>query len=207
MNLTFAPKAAEQRYKADIAAGSLKLRESRHIAALLLKGVNSEEWREAIVTNNVLQAKNLATAERFGRLIRARLETMGPELWTLVRDGSGTVATHAVFAAAVKHSRLLRDFLALVVADQYRTFRPALSHKLFDDYLDGCRERDPEMPQWQDVTRRRVRSSVFQMLAQAGYLDSTRSLNLQTVHVADQVVRYLTSHDEKMILRCLQVSP
>ena len=47
---------------------------------------------------------------------------MGPDLWRLVRDGKGSVATHAVLAAAVKHSPLLGDFLDLVVREQYRLF-------------------------------------------------------------------------------------
>jgi hypothetical protein len=37
--------------------------------------------------------------------------TMGPPLWKLVRDGERGVAIHAVFAAAVKHSPLLGDFM------------------------------------------------------------------------------------------------
>ena len=39
---------------------------------------------------------------------------MGPDVWILVRDGHGWVATHAVFSAAVKHSPLLGDFLLFV---------------------------------------------------------------------------------------------
>ena len=113
-----------------------------------------------------------------------------------MRDGKGDVATHAVLAAAVKHSPLLGDFLDLVVREQYRLFATALSNKLWDDYLDGCRERDPDMPQWNESTRSRLRSSVFQMLAQAGYIENTRSLKLQTVHIAAPVLRYLQSHDE-----------
>jgi hypothetical protein len=195
------------RYKADITAGALKLPESRLIADLLLRQVDAEGWKDAIVTKNVLQARNPATARRLTTLIRTRLETMGPELWKLVRDGKGTVAAHAVLAAAVKHSLLLGDFLEIVVAEQYRLFSPALSPKLFADYLEGCRERDPEMPQWNETTRRRLRSSVFQMLAQAGYIENTRSLKLQTVHVADQVLRYLKSNKEDYVLRCIQVAP
>ena len=79
------------------------------------------------MSENVLQARSPATARRLTKLIRGRLETMGPDLWKLVRDGNGTVATHAVFAAAVKHSPLLGDFLDLVVGEQYRLFSPALS--------------------------------------------------------------------------------
>jgi hypothetical protein len=198
---------AEHRYRADITAGALKLRESRVIADLLLHHVDADGWKDAIATKNILQARNSATAERLTRLIRARLETMGPDLWTLVRDAKGGVATQAVFAAAVKHSRLLGDFMGIVVGEQYRLFSTALTSGLWDDYLEGCRERDSDMPFWSDTTRRRLRSSVFQMLAQAGYVENTRSLRLQTVHIADQVLRYLKTNNEKYVLRCIQVAP
>ncbi len=46
------------RYKADITAGALKLPESRLIADLLLRQVDAEGWKDAIVTKNVLQARN-----------------------------------------------------------------------------------------------------------------------------------------------------
>ena len=195
------------RYRADITAGSLKLPESRLIADLLLRQVDVEGWKDAILTKNVLQARNPATARRLTKLIRGRLEALGPDLWKLVRDGKGTVAIHAVFGAAVKRSPLLGDFLEIVVAEQYRLFSPVLSHKLFADYLEGCRERDPEMPQWNETTRRRLRSSVFQMLAQAGYIENTRSLKLQTVHIAEQVLHYLKANREEYVLRCIQVAP
>lgn len=197
----------EMRYRADIAAGALKLPESRIIADLLLHEVNAAGWKDAIVERNILQARNPATAIRLTRLIRDRLETMGPDLWTMVRDGTGSVATHAVFAAAVKHSPLLGDFLELVVVEQYRLFGTALTNKMFADYLDSCRERDPDMPIWNESTRRRLRSSVFQMLAQAGYIENTRSLKLQTIHFAEQVLRYLKANHEDCVLRCIQVAP
>ena len=53
----------------------------------------------------------------------------------------------------------------------------------------------------------RLRSSVFQTLAQAGYVENTRTLKLQTVHVAEQVLRYLKANDEEYVLRCIQVAP
>jgi hypothetical protein len=198
---------AEMRYKADITAGALKLPESRIIADVLLREVDAGGWKDAIVKRNVLQARSPATAIRLTKLIRGRLETMGPDLWKMVRDGKGGVATHAVFAAAVKHSPLLGDFLKLVVAEQYKVFGKALSNKMFADYLEGCRERDPDMPQWNETTRRQLRSSVFQMLAQAGYIENTRSLKLQTVHVSEQLLRYLKANHEDYVLHCIQVAP
>lgn len=199
-------EATESRYKGDITAGSLKVPESRVIAGLLLRGVGADGWKDAIVTQNVLKARTPATATRLAKLIRGRLETMGADLWKLVRDGKGNVATHAALAAAVKHSPLLGDFLNLVVAEQHRAFGKSLSNKMWDDYLHGCRGRDPDMPEWSESTRKRLRSSVFQTLAQAGYVENTRTLKLQPVHVADPVVRYLTDHGEEYVLRCLRVA-
>jgi hypothetical protein len=195
------------RYRADITAGSLKVTESRCIADLLLHKVDADGWTDAIVKRNILQARTPATAQRLARLIKSRLEPMGPDLWKLVRDGKGSVATHAVFAAAVKQSPLLGDFLGMVVADQYRRFGKTISNKMFADYLDGCRERDPLMPAWTEETWERIRSSVFQMLAQAGYIENTRTLKLQTVHIADPVLQCLKANGEDYVLRCLQVAP
>ncbi len=194
------------RYQTDLTAGSLKVAESRIIADLLLRDTGDSGWRTALFDDNVLQARSPMTAKRLRTLIRPRLETMGPGLWQLVRDGSGIVATHACLAAAVKRSPLLGDFLDLVVREQVRLFAPALSNRLWEDYLEGCRGRDPEMPQWSTSTILRLRSSVFQILAQAGYVEDTRSLRLQTVHIAGEVLGYLREHEERYVLRCIQVT-
>src|SRR4051794_7806182 len=110
------------RYRADIAAGALKLAESRVIAALLIRGLSSQGWREAIYDRNILQSRSPASAERLTRLIRGRLELMDAELWGMVAEGDATVATHALLASAVKQSALLGDFLDLVVREQYKVF-------------------------------------------------------------------------------------
>jgi hypothetical protein len=195
------------RYRADITAGALKVTESRRIADLLLQGTNETGWKEALYNQNILQTRNPATARRLALLLRGRLGLMDADLWKLVRDGSSLVATHTCLAAAVKHSALLGDFLDLVVREQYQCYAEALSNKLWEEYIVDCRGRDPEMPQWSDSTIARLRSSVFQILAQAGYVENTRTLRLQTVHVASPVLDYLTDHHEHYVLRCLQVGP
>ncbi len=48
---------------------------------------------------------------------------------------------------------------------------------------------------------------VYQTLAQAGFLESTRTLRLQPVHVSPEVLGYLRDHHEEYVLRCIQVSP
>ena len=195
------------RYRSTIAAGSLKVAESRTIADLLLRGVHAHDWRTELVEKNVLQIRSLETAARLGQLLRARLELMQPALWEMVRDGSALLATHACLAAAVKHSLLLGDFLDIGVREQYRLFRPALSNPIWEHFIEDCHDRDPVMPDWSESTVARLRATVFAILAQAGYVENTRTLKLQTVHIAREVLDYLHTHDEKYVLRCIGVRP
>ena len=195
------------RYRADITAGALKVTESRVIADLLLKQVDDDAWKAALGPDNLLQTRSPATARRLAHLIRNRLETMTSDLWTLVRNGNLTVATHACLAAAVKHSALLADFLDLVVQEQYRIFGEKLTYQMWEDFIDDCQNRDADLPEWSASTIERLRSSVFQTLQQAGYIDSTKTRRLQTMHIADEVVRYLDTHDEGSVLRCIQITP
>ena len=195
------------RYRATIAASSLKVAASRTIADLLLQGVNAHDWRTELVEKNVLQIRSPETAVRLGQLLRARLVLMQPALWEMVRDGSVPLATHACLAAAVKHSLLLGDFLDIAVREQYRLFRPALSNPIWEHFIEDCRNRDPGMSDWSESTVARLRSTVCAILAQAGYVENTRTLKLQTVHVAREVLNYLHEQDEKYVLRCIEVRP
>jgi len=195
------------RYSADLTAGSLKVRESRIIADLLLRAVSDDEWEDAIYGKNLLQTRSPATAKRLTRLLRNRLELMGPDLWLLVREGSGTIATHAALAAAVKHSHLLGDFLDTVVREQFRVFNETLPKKLFSEFLQDCRGREPDMPEFTETTLKKLQTTVYHILVQAGFLSDTRTLRLQKVHIATPVIGYLEEHGEDYVLRCIQVSP
>ena len=197
----------KNRYSADITAGALKVPESRIIAGLLLDGW-WPGWKDAIVKENVLQARSPATA--------TRLATPDPR--AAGDDGAGPVeagpgrqghASPPMPSSPPPSSTARCSATSSIWSSGSSTGCSARRCRtaIWDDYLDGCRGRDPDMPQWNESTRRRLRSSVFQMLAQAGYIENTRSLKLQTVHVAGQVLRYLKAHDEEYVLRCIQVAP
>ena len=87
-------------YTATITSASLRLRESRLIADLLLQRVSDEDWIQAIVEQNVLQMGSLKSIRRISRLLRARLEPLGEGLWRMVRYGGRELATQAAFAGA-----------------------------------------------------------------------------------------------------------
>lgn len=191
-------------YRADIAGGSLKVYESRIIADLLLHRLPAAEWKRAIELDNVLQKNSVATAKRQASLIKSRLKRMTPELWALVRDGTKPVATQALFAAAIAHSALLRDFLAYDVRDRFRAGNLALTRNHWRAYVATCLERDPEMSTWAVSTTDKLGDSVFQILTEVGLLSQGAQPVLQPVHYQAEVTAYLKAHGFDEVLRAMQ---
>jgi hypothetical protein len=193
-------------YTSTITSASLRLRDSRIVAALLLQGVSDSEWKKAILEQNALQMGSVETRKRLSGLLRARLEPLGEGVWKMVRDGEREQATQAAFASAIKNSRLLGDFMDLALREQRALFAKKLEYRMWNDYIAGCRGRDPDMPHWSDATIARLRSSVFSMLAEARYLENTRTLLLQNVFVDTQLAGLLKDQGETYILRCIEVA-
>jgi len=123
----------------------------------------------------------------------------------MVRDGGRDQSIQAAFPGAVRHSRLLGDFMDIALREQRALFAKKLENRVWSDYIAGCRGRDPEMPHWSDTTVAKLRSVVFSMLSEAEYLKDTRSLLLQNVFVDTQLAAYLRDRGETYVLRCMEV--
>lgn len=191
-------------YKADIAGGSLKLHESRIVADLLIRKVSIAEWKYAIETDNILQKTSIATAKRQASLIKKRLQTMTSEHWTIVRDGNKQLAIEALFAAAIKHSQLLQDFLDIEIRDFFRTGEARLTRSLWRNYVDRCRERDPDMSIWTQSTTDKLGDSAFQILTEVGLLSTGTKLVLQSVYYQTEIMDYLKARDCNNVIRAMQ---
>ena len=193
-------------YNAEISAGSLMLKESRIIANLLVDKVDEMAWYQAIIVNNVLQKKVPSTARRQATLLKKRLELMPAELWKMVIDGTKEVAIQALLAAAIKHSRLLGDFMDKVVRQHRKTFNNQLTVRDWENYLGECEHRDPSVSGWSESTRKKLGQVVFRILSEANYVDSTRSLKLIPVRVVPEIHNFLSKAKEDYVLRCMEVT-
>ena len=148
---------------------------------------------------------SVESSKRITQMLRARLEPLGEGLWQMVRDGGKEQASQAALAGAVKNSRLLGDFMDLAMREQRALFAKKLEYRMWKEYMAGCRGRDPDMPHWSDATVDRLRSAVFSMLAEVGYLKDTRSLLLQNVFLDADLANYLRDRGETYVVRCLEV--
>ena len=155
--------------------------------------------------DNVLQKGSPATAIRQARLIRFRLESINPVLWPLVADGGKEVATQVLFGAALKHSEVLSDFVRDVVADHLRRFEVSLSPREWERFLADCQARDPAVATWSESTRRKHLQVVLRILAEARYLESTKTLRLIQPHTHPAVASALKDAGEQRLLTLMEL--
>jgi hypothetical protein len=193
-------------YKANLTAGGLLVPESRKIADLMIREVDESVWRRTIQEENILQARSVASAIRKANLIRARLSLMTKELWLMVKTGDSTLSTQAIFATAIKHSRILGDYLDLVVRDQFRSLEDRLRPVLWEEFISSCKQRDPLMRDFPPSTAKKMRTMVHNILREVGYLTKSKRWELKKIEIVPELLDYLERKNETYILKCIQVS-
>ncbi len=140
------------------------------------------------------------------KVVKKRLEVIPRELWEIVASGTTEVAIQSLLAAAIKHSRLLGDFMLQVVRRHYKEFNVKLLPREWDSFIEECAHIDPTVESWSQSTKNKMGQVVYRILAEAGYLDNTRSLNVQPVMITPEVSKLLHAHKEEYILKCMEIA-
>lgn len=194
------------KYDSDLIGGSLQVREARVVAELLLDEVSQEEWTKAIQDENRLQKRTPETARRLGRALRQRLEKVEEPFWRALRDGDDEVATQVALVATLERNLLLVEFMEDVVRDAYRVHAESLELYQWLDFLEERSHRDPSIAEWSDNSKKKMGQIVFRILAEAGFLNSTRSRKLQNVVVRPEVDQLLDNSQRHRLKACLNAS-
>lgn len=193
-------------YNAEVSAGSLMLPESRRVAAFMLTCPDEAAWRKAFsLEENLLQKNKPATARRMARLIRNRLEGVDERTLQLVAKGEREVAIQVLLACAIKHSRLLGDFIRDVYRDRLRRMEIALDPRGWDNFLQECEHRDQTVSGWSQSTRKKIFQVVVRILAEAGYLDSTRRMRLTVPMLHPEALRHIKDAGWDDILAVMEI--
>ena len=107
-----------------------------------LKGAGFSEQQAEVLAE---ATRDLVAGEMVTKsFLQSELEKVSMRL--TIRMGTIAAVCVAALAAIIKHSPLVGDFLDLILREQFRLFAPRLTKAIWEDYLSGCRARDPEMP-------------------------------------------------------------
>lgn len=193
-------------YNAEISAGALLEKESKVIAQFLFEKADDSTWHQKLFIDNLLQKRSQPTIKRQSRLLRNRLETLFPAAWKMVIEGTSEESTQILLAGAIKHSRLLGDFLIKVVKEHNRLFRNQLSLREWGKFLEECVQIDSQVGAWSQSTQRKLGQVTFRILAEAKIIDNTRSLKILPFFLNPEVKRLLMKNNETYVLKCLEIT-
>lgn len=192
-------------YNAEISAGSLMLAESRKLARFMLSDPSEANWRKALVEENILQKRSPATATRQARLIRNRLQLLDKQALELIAARESEVAMQMLLLASMKHSQILRDFVSDVVVAHVKQLEPELSVRDWDAFLIECSHRDASVEAWSISTKEKLLQVIIRVLAEAKYIDSTRSLKIQRAQLHPEIRSYLSERGEKRMIELMEL--
>jgi hypothetical protein len=202
------PQASLKNHKAylgDLIGGSLMIREGQIVAELLLKKPSQDEWLDAIVNQNILQKRSDASAKRNASTIKKRLESLSDEFLTQLAFGSAELSSQLMFAATLIQSTMLADFMRDVVLDAKRMFRDLIDSNDWVAFWEDRSRLFPEFAQMTESSTYKIGQVVFKVLADAGYIESTRNKKLQNVYLLPEVKSLLADMQREDIVAAMEV--
>jgi len=194
-------------YKTDLAGVALKPQESRIIAGWLLGRygvVNDDSWMKLIYVENEVQIRGRSTLRRQSNLLKARLGLVSADVLQLIADGSYRETIHACLAAAIKHSRVLGDFMDSVLRREYASGGRELDLYHWRTFLEACKLRDPNMGDWSPASSIRIRTTVMSILHEADLVDRGKPVKIKAPSYEKAVVEILERDQEDWCLRCMR---
>lgn len=185
----------DTRYALSFTSGTLLMREALIAAPIYLREQDWVAARELIEDDNFLQARTVASGHRFARETAQRLAVLSDAELELLIEATATERGHLLWAAACRRYDLIGEFAQEVLRERFLLLAPSLGHDDFDSFIRTKALWHEELADLKDSTLRKLRSTVFRMLTEAGLLadDGRIQRAVLSARVADALALRLPS--------------
>ena len=175
------------RYALSFTSGALLMREALVAAPIYLREHDWAKVRELIEEDNLLQSRTRSSGFRLAREVAQRLSVLSDGEIELLIDATLTERGHLMWAAACRRYDLIGEFAEEVLRERFLILASTLHYDDFDSFIRGKALWHEEVAELKESTLRKLRSTVFRMLIEAGLLsDDGRILQaVLSARVAD----------------------
>ncbi|GHD51769.1 DUF1819 family protein [Mycetocola manganoxydans] len=182
-------ETSELRYALSFTVGSLLTREATIAAPLYLQEHDWSRVRARLAADNLLQTRTTSSRIRLNREVAQRLAMLSDPELDLVIDSTGTERAHLMWVAACRRYEFIGDFAEEVVRERFLLLTPTVSYNEFDGFVRGKAIWHPELVELKDSTMQKLRSTIFQMLVEAGL--TTKQGNIVRTALSDRLAALL----------------
>lgn len=157
-------------YSLSFTTGSLLLQESVTVAEQFLELHNWDLVRQAVLKQNLLQARTQNTSRRICQEIISRLKTCHDSELELLVQGYQQEQRYLLWLAVCRRYQFIADFAVEILREQFISLKDILNYEDFDIFYDKKAEWHPELEKIAPATKRKLRQTLFKMMREANLL-------------------------------------
>src|SRR4051812_29636030 len=146
------------------------MREALIAAPLYLRERDWVKVRAVIAEDNLLQSRTRSAGFRLAGEVARRLSVLTDDELELLIAATPSERGHLMWTAACRRYELIGEFAEEVLRERFLILAPTLGHDDFDSFIRGKALWHEELASLKDSTLRKLRSTVFRMLVEAGHL-------------------------------------
>ena len=188
------------KYTSSLANETLRFREMRIVAKLVLEGDSDSEICEEVFAENLFQYKSGSSyTQKVLRLALQRLHALGTrELVAGVAEESSESAKQICLYSMMLTNRVMMDFMLYVVAEKYRTFDRHFNGDA-EKFLNRISQQSSPPISWSTLTIRAMAKSMRNALYETGILDR-KNKTLQPILIPAVLRRAIIERGDRAIL-------
>ena len=158
--------------------------EIRIVASLIQQGYSRAEIAEKVKKDNLFQFPTERMVSSILSTCFKRIDALDSD--TLVyhlANSSSEVGKQINLYAMMKYNRIVWEFMTEVIGEKYRTQEFDFSKKDLNVFFFQLQNRSEAVASWSDLTIEKIKQVLRKTLVECGYLDSTRSEQLNTIAI------------------------
>ena len=156
--------------------------EMRTTAKLLCEGLNDEEIKGRIVSENLFQYPTERSLLQMTRVCLHRLHGLNDEaLVCAIAQQDFLTAKQICLYAMMREYRLVWDFMVTVIGAKYRQQDYSYSRRDINVFFMQLQEQDDYVASWSESTCKRIKAELSRLLVENEYIEDGKANKLQPV--------------------------
>lgn len=175
--------------------------EMRTTAKLMSEGLPDSVVMRKIIEDNLFQYPTEKSVKRIASMCMRRLREMADDvLVSVIASQPVDVAKQICLYAMMKDSRLLREFMVIVIGEKYRTQNFAFSKRDVHAFFTRLQEQNDTVAGWSSNTVTKIQQIFIRVLAENEYLDDKKSERLNPVLISRILENSIRANGDEALL-------
>ena len=156
--------------------GALFYHESMKLAALFTSLRQWDKVRNAVIADNIIQARTTNTLKRVTNEITSRLKTLNERELIFLNEAEYTEQRYILWLAICRRYAFIGDFAVNVVFDNFAAFKNFVTYDDYNIFFAKKAQWHSEVDRIPPSTKNKLRQMLFKMMREAYILDNNNTI-------------------------------